>query len=355
MDVVKEDNKEKGYDLFLMSRYRNEIYGLSALWIALYHAFLCGCSWQFPFRILRLGIIGVEIFLFLSGISLYFSFSKDKRWIRFYKKRLIRLIVPTIVLCPVYISAISSLSGGPLLFAARFFLRFSSVILWLRGDSSFWYISMIVAVSLLYPVFYQVIFYNDNPKEQLIRTVILCLMEAAWALFLSRKLPGYYNLTRIAWTRFPVFTIGCYMGRYVYEHHTMRKGILFFSMTASVLSITVLLLYFINPGFNVSRIILYSIAGISLCVVFSELFSLMESSKFEFLLRFFSVSGKMSFEIYFINILLIRLYKVNIISYFHIKMNFPLYIVLIFVTYTVSFIWNRINRKMITAITRWIV
>lgn len=48
------------------------------------------------------GSIGVEIFLFLSGMGLFFSMRKNENVLCFYKKRLKRLSVPYVLIGGIY-------------------------------------------------------------------------------------------------------------------------------------------------------------------------------------------------------------------------------------------------------------
>ena len=62
--------------LSILSTYRTELFGLSIIWIMMYHSYLCEISPPVLFRWIALGSTGVEIFLFLSGIGLYYSYHK---------------------------------------------------------------------------------------------------------------------------------------------------------------------------------------------------------------------------------------------------------------------------------------
>ena len=76
----------------LLSKWRNELYGISILWIMLFHLIVEG---RINFKIntaihniISHGNFGVDIFLFLSGASLYFSLQKNSSIVSFFKKEL---------------------------------------------------------------------------------------------------------------------------------------------------------------------------------------------------------------------------------------------------------------------------
>ena len=80
----------------VFSKERNTLYGISILSIVIFHYFedlnasdfsggLCSIGAVY-LRII--GSVGVELFIFLSGISLFFSMKKDEKVKLFYKKEL---------------------------------------------------------------------------------------------------------------------------------------------------------------------------------------------------------------------------------------------------------------------------
>lgn len=73
-------------NLGIISKFRNEIYGFSIIWIVLFHGaainkvdYSFGCSVLYPLQaFLSIGNVGVDIFLFLSGVSLLFICEKQR-------------------------------------------------------------------------------------------------------------------------------------------------------------------------------------------------------------------------------------------------------------------------------------
>ena len=76
----------------LISKYRKELMGLATLWIVLLH----GTAWFSSFlmgEIKASGYCGVDGFLFLSAVGLYFSWQNHPEDIRsFYCRRFIRIM-----------------------------------------------------------------------------------------------------------------------------------------------------------------------------------------------------------------------------------------------------------------------
>ncbi len=350
MEIEKNEKKTaKEYDLFLISKYRNEIYGFSALWIALYHAFLCKCYWKYPLFPLRLGILGVEIFLFLSGISLYFSFTKVKNIRQFYKKRILRIVIPTLIILPYAAYSIFRYRGNLYGFIVKTVQQLPSLGFWLGINGMFWFTGMIIAAYLIYPIVYQLIFLTRGTSGQMIRTIIICLAETACILVVHRFFPDYYQVTRIALTRFPIFTVGCLAGRYVYEHRKIPAAFLYVCLFSCMISSSILCTFFYNPGFDLKRIVLYAITGVSLAVMLPSVFSRTEKTKLIIINKAFRILGEMSYEIYLVNVFIIHVYKRGMLLPY-IEGDMPRYLVIMLLGFMISFLWNRVNRKIIAAI-----
>ena len=65
-------------DLSLLSKYRTELMGFSAIGILMCHA--CGNDVAMPivlYQICSLGQLGVSIFFLLSGMGMYYSLMKN--------------------------------------------------------------------------------------------------------------------------------------------------------------------------------------------------------------------------------------------------------------------------------------
>lgn len=86
----------------LLSKYRTKLMGIAIIWIMLYHGNEIGMILPEPLEIINFvlekGRGGVEIFLFLSGLGLYYSYSKNPDMKRFYRRRIVRVIFPYLLI-----------------------------------------------------------------------------------------------------------------------------------------------------------------------------------------------------------------------------------------------------------------
>ena len=84
------------YNFNDISKKRNIILGIATLLVAYCHSTSLLIESLFQIQIINnilvfireIGTIGVDIFLILSGVGLYYSFSKNKNLKQFYKKEL---------------------------------------------------------------------------------------------------------------------------------------------------------------------------------------------------------------------------------------------------------------------------
>ena len=91
------------FNLGLISKYKNELMGFSAIGIIFCHA--PATLTELPSiveKIMSLGQICVIIFFLLSGMGLFYSLEKSKNILQWYKKRFLRLFVPYLILTVPY-------------------------------------------------------------------------------------------------------------------------------------------------------------------------------------------------------------------------------------------------------------
>ena len=277
-----------------LSTYRNAIYGVAAIWIVLFHGIILprvklSSSLQFVTDTWQLGNISVDIFLLLSGIGLYYSFSKDPNILRFYYKRLMRVYLPYLLIAvPVFVYVCFFWYNKPLLFIKALF----TVNFWTgdRNPLEFWYVSAILVFYLIYPLIYKFIF--CKPKNALLRTILLVVLSIAltFALFEFKK-DVYSFLDRVL-PRLSVFIIGCYAGKPVKEKRSY--SVLFIIAACAIIAGAYPL--YARHGLSGAIYRYYgSLTGIAVTFVLSQVFVVLSKLKID---RFFAFFGNFSLEIY---------------------------------------------------------
>lgn len=210
--------KLKEIELADISRYRGELMGIAILLVVLFHV---GLSRSDPFfGLRRMGNIGVDIFFFLSGMGLWYSWLKTPSVAHFYKRRLLRiyptwLVVATLFYLPDYL-------GGR---------KFSSSLLdligditinwdfWIHAELTFWYIPATLMLYVFAPCYMKLI-----RKHPIYRWLVVAMM--AWCIIVQYITPVHEVLghLEIFWSRVPIFFIGINCGEWVRQKHRLEAS-----------------------------------------------------------------------------------------------------------------------------------
>jgi Predicted acyltransferases len=293
---------------FDLSQYRNKLYGFSILWIFIFHiseSFKKQMDFGGLFDVVTFsGNMGVEIFLFLSGVSLYFSMSKllkDKKDVNeitmseifnFYKRRVRNIIILYIVFCipALYISDIAITGNVELFFHHVFFFN--------EGCRTYWFLLAIIIFYLIYPTIFKLI--KQNKKK---RIYVFLVVYSIILVYISYIGLDFYEFYEVMLTRLPIFVIGSLCGEAVYNKKSVNSYILIFLFVGAFLRRPILycfenisFLKFLYP-----IVFRYSLAIPALCVMF-VLCMLFPYFKGKVVDDFLPYIGKMTLEIYVVHI-----------------------------------------------------
>lgn len=196
-------------ELANISRYRAEQMGAAMLFVILFHVALDRGDPFYGLR--RCGNVGVDIFLFLSGVGLWHSWMKTPDVRHFYRRRLMR-IVPTWIVCatafylPDYLgSRHYSTSLVDLIGDITINWDF-----WLHDELTFWYVPAIMALYLLAPWYMRLINRYAVYRWLPLLMIVWCVM-VQWVLPIHEAV-GHLE---IFWSRVPIFFIGINFGEMV--------------------------------------------------------------------------------------------------------------------------------------------
>ena len=186
-------------NLNLISRYRQELMGLAMLMVVFHHLAIHGINDAIDFLHLN-GGFGVDVFLLLSGMGLYYSTRNGMDLGRYFLKRLIRIF-------PLYFAitaVVSFLSGDSFV---TWLLKATTIGSWTSGVMYDWYIPCIVILYLVFPLFHWVTY--DRRHGTAIGLAIVILMYLGFQL-----LP--YGSNFQMWMRWPVFFLGALLGKWMF-------------------------------------------------------------------------------------------------------------------------------------------
>lgn len=227
-----------------LSLYRDELFGLSMLSILFFHytedfvnAFhkdLVGANSVLSFYRTEIGSIGVEIFLFLSGMGLYYAWNKMRgNYLDFYKKRFLRVLMvylPVGILYWGWLDLIHEKNGW-----FSFFKNLSFFSFWTEGTKAVWFIALILILYLVFPLVYALFIDPEGRAEPILFGIILVLTVGSTQLLYVES-PEIYGHIEIALRRIPIFLLGVYSGEKIKKNSTWDF------LTFSLFAIDVILL-----------------------------------------------------------------------------------------------------------------
>ena len=234
------------FETGLISKYRRELMGIAIIWITLYHCIADPVeALGIPVlrAILNRGYLGVEIFLFLSGIGLYHSMHKNDAVRPFYLRRCTRTVIPWLMLSlPYWI--IKTLILDKMSFRAML-LNWCGASFWLFGVKSVWYVAFLLVLYALYPLIFRI--------QKKHRGFVWGMIAAAFLLniVLLTAVPGYYEKTELAFARIPVFLLGSLTGEALRsERRSPKQRLLTVSYLAGMLILYVIGMLSADYGLN---------------------------------------------------------------------------------------------------------
>ena len=196
-------------ELANISRFRAEQMGAAMLFVILFHVALDRGDPFYGLR--RCGNVGVDIFLFLSGVGLWFSWVKTPDVLRFYRRRLLRIV-------PTWIVVATAFYLPDYLGARRFSHSIVDLIgditinwdFWLHDELTFWYVPAIMALYLVAPWYMRLV--QSRPVYRW-----LPLLMVIWCVMVQWVLPIHHAVAHIEifWSRVPIFFIGINFGEMV--------------------------------------------------------------------------------------------------------------------------------------------
>ncbi len=222
MNKTNNKNISLKFNLSLLSDYRTEIMGFAALCIILCHANVAGVSMPAPIHyLLGLGNVGVDIFLFVSGLGMYYSLAKRgiinckehlnrggvKCW---YLDRYRRILVPYFIITfPWWVYYALSRQVG----LSGFLLHVSTLGYWFWHYGA-WYVALLVPVYLLTPPFATLVERVSTSGNYARCLMIALLCVIFWVLTSVRFdvqsviRQAFINNLQMAFSRVPIYMIG---------------------------------------------------------------------------------------------------------------------------------------------------
>lgn len=153
-------------EIQMLSTYRNLLMGLAAIGVFVMHFIVQGVlAFPSPLKkietvLLLWGSSGVDVFCLLSGFGLFYSLEKNPKLSQYYKKRVIRVYIPFLLITiPGYLFFLK-------ISIKKCLIKWTTLYLWVSGNDGTWFVSFIIVMYLLSPIIYK--FYKSSSTRKLI-------------------------------------------------------------------------------------------------------------------------------------------------------------------------------------------
>ena len=290
-------------DYGLISKYRSLLMGLAIILIMFCHLDIAqghnGADHTFLAGLLQTGTVGVDIFLLLSGVGLYYSYTKNPLpYIAFIRKRVQR-ILPLYFLIGgstylIYDILICHLSVGK-------FLRDLFFVSWYSEKSTrYWYVLAIIVFYFLFPSLY-VLIHGKNCS--FFKTMLFCIIWWVGIETLCHSVDSIITF-RIALERLPIFILGIYIGKMSYQKQPVKDIHLVLYVLGGLLLLFLLKRVFHDP---LKRYLYYPIRGalsvsiISIVIIIMEMLMKIVSQAYDVILHVLVWFGALTYELYLLH------------------------------------------------------
>lgn len=210
---------------------------------------------------------GVDIFLFLSGFGLYYSYSEQGDYLSFVKRRLIKILPTYLIIITVW-SVFCVVFGGSTV--KELLWRYSLISFYVDADLNEWFITAIITLYVIFPLVYKI---AQNEKTAFI-TMLLC-WGGAIVIAMSSDNGTLKIINEIFIVRIPTFVLGVVCGRKSKTNSPtcfdkLGKGNLCVS-TVFVLVLCLAYYYWNKENFWTGVRILYCPLSLLICLLFGYL------------------------------------------------------------------------------------
>ncbi len=217
-----------------LSKYRGELMGLAILFVVMFHVWMPKEYFFFPLR--RLGNVGVDMFLFLSGMGLWYSWLRSrlgknhdgkggmdmKQSLKhFFFRRYLRIYPVWFIVASIFYiwKYIEEPGGGyspdiPNLIANILF----NWSFWRADDLTFWYVPATMMLYTFAPFYMELI--RRYPTYRWLPAAFVLIAAMVQYVPLFHENVGHIE---IFFSRIPIFFIGINAGEWVMQKKELEK------------------------------------------------------------------------------------------------------------------------------------
>lgn len=184
--------------------------------------------------------IGVEIFLLLSGMGLYWSYEKDQNVKQFYKRRCNRILAPYLITAiPFWIIRDFVIESNGII---EFIKHITFIALFTEGTISTWYAGFAMFTYLIYPLLYYLLFQTKHKN-----IIFLILLASTIIIPVFTINISFVHNAEVAILRIPIFLIGCRLAPEIKNERKIDKRYLYIIFFTGLIIKLIFGFYYIPP------------------------------------------------------------------------------------------------------------
>lgn len=326
------------FDISLLSKYRKELMGFATLLIILCHMPAHGVVMPAPIAsFLQYGGLGCDIFLFLSGMGMWYSLKKVDNnrvggafpWLL---KRYIRILVPYLIFA-VPCFGIYAIQDDWTLRA--YLWRLSTLSFW-TDHWGLWFVSLILVLYLITPLLEKLL---DGKNKWILLIILLIIISVAGSY---PVLGGIWKNIQFALCRVPCYLIGFTLAEDIKKGLTINLAMIF-ALLLCVLMFFIALRVLANVSIS-----LFWLEGMILLVVVTLVITTLK--EYKWIMATCAFLGSISLESYCTNVFALQFFKYVKWQIGNINLNpgnWAYYIVGTICCLAISVIINRMSKKIV--------
>lgn len=328
------------FNLNQLSIKRSLIMGVAMLLVVFFHSSFIIDNVPVLYFFKQTGDIGVDIFLFISGIGIYYSLQKHENIKSYILSRLSRILPAFLLINTIWFIFYDLIVYKTGLFI--FIKDITSLSFWLDGKLTTWYLSSLLVLQLMSPVLLKSLQRWGAKAYFLILTLVLFVV----ALIRFTSLNEVVGHLLIWICRIPVYVTGLWCGKFVQDNKHIH---LHFTSLAVIIIVCLLLILGALGSLQIYiPFVVKYIAYLPLSIILSMLFTLIPN------IRILTLIGMHSLEIYllhekflfvFSNLVRIVAPNINGSSWYNMGINFFTLFVTLLGAAILKIICNSITKR----------
>ncbi|WP_455637908.1 acyltransferase family protein [Parabacteroides sp.] len=228
----------KAFQLSDISRYRGELMGISTILILICHSVAYIDMYKILLYVLSFGEVGVDLFLFLSGMGLWYSLRNRKITLKhWYFLRYKRILVPYLFIC-IPITFIRYEYGLLNNMDISYILRFISTIQFWINHNGVWFIAALIPLYLVAPGFYKLL-QKYGSKAAIIIILLFYIFLFIPRYWFTPALGEILSNVQFVLVRATCFVLGMWMGTYIEQKKQLPPWLLLLMLFAGIIAIAV--------------------------------------------------------------------------------------------------------------------